>query len=366
VLRYEERMRSRFGTAVFIFALFTAIGLLFFSYHVLDDLARHQPGTALPRFIEEMTGAYTAIIVLPIVIWTMSRVPFTRRTWPLALLAQAGGMVVYTVGHTTLMAITRDALFPLARLGHYQYGIMSYRYPMEASQDVIIYAIVAGFVYVFGRLAQARKAEVRAADLQTRLAQAQLENLKLQLHPHFLFNTLNAISTVMYEDVGKADAMLAQLSDFLRLVLDSSGVHEVPLDRELTVERMYVDIMKTRLESRLNLSLDVEPELREAAVPFMLLQPLLENSIRHGLVPESNALDIAIVARREGASTVIDVQDNGIGIGANGASEHHGLANVRSRLSHMYGESAGFTIAPANGGGTLATLRIPFALMGQS
>ena len=200
-----------------------------------------------------------------------------------------------------------------------------------------------------------------AAELHRRLAQAQLENLKLQLHPHFLFNALNAISAVMYEDVAKADAMIAQLSDFLRLVLDSSGVQEVPLQRELTVERMYVAIMKTRLESRLNLSFDVDPALRDAAVPFMLLQPLLENSIKHGLAPDCNALDIAITARRDGTATVIAIRDNGVGLRGNGTAEHHGLVNVRSRLTHMYGDAAAFGIAPASDGGTEATLRIPFA-----
>lgn len=356
-------MRSRVGTAVLLIALFTAIGLLFFSYYVLDDLARHQTGTALPRFIEEMTGAYTALVVLPIAIWTARWVPFGPRTWPLALLVQLGGMIVYTVVHTTLMAITRGIIFPLAGLGAYDYGIMTYRYPMEASQDAIIYAIVAGFVYVFGRLRQAREAELRAADLQTRLARMQLENLKLQLHPHFLFNTLNAISSVMYEDVAKADAMIAQLSDFLRLVLDSSGVHEVPLERELTVERMYVDIMKTRLESRLSLKLDVDPTLRDAAVPFMLLQPLLENSIKHGLGPGREALDIAITARRTGDATVIAVRDNGVGLHENGTGERHGIGYVRSRLAHMYGDAAALAIAPANGGGTEATVSLPFATL---
>ena len=354
-------MRGRIGTIAWLAALFTAIGLLFFSYHYLDDLAAGATGTALRRFIEEMTGAYTAAIVLPISIWLLRRFPFSRRSWPLALAAQLAGLVVYTAGHTTLMAITRAILFPLAGLGAYDYGNMRYRYPMEASFDVLIYAMVLGFVYVFERLRSAREAEVRAVELQTRLAQSQLENLRLQLHPHFLFNTLNAISSVMYEDVAKADAMIAQLSDFLRLVLDSSGVHEVPLERELAVERMYVDIMKTRLDSRLNLTLDIEPELRAAAVPFMLLQPLLENSIRHGLTPDTNALDIRITAARCGTEAVIAVRDNGRGLRQNGAIERHGLANVRERLAHMYGDAASFTIAPARDAGTEVTLRIPFA-----
>jgi len=356
-------MKVRIGTIVPLAALFTAIGLLFFSYHVLDDLARHATGTALARFIEEMTGAYTAAIILPIVIYTMRWVPFCRRTWPLALATQFGGLIVYTVAHTSLIAITRGVLFPLAGLGPYDYGIMRYRYPMEASQDAIVYAIVVGFVYVFTRLREAREAELRAAELQTRLARAQLENLKLQLHPHFLFNTLNAISSVMYEDVAKADAMMAQLSDFLRIVLESSGVHEVTLARELDVERMYVDIMKTRLDSRLNLKLDVDPALRDSAVPFMLLQPLLENSIKHGLSPEQGGLDIAISARRHGLATVIAVRDNGLGLVRNGTIERCGLTNVRSRLAHMYGDAAAFAIGPAHGGGTEAVLSIPFALL---
>ncbi len=353
-------MKGRIGTIALLAALFTVIGLLFFSYHFLDDLARGMVHTALPRFIEEMTGAYSAAIVVPVAVWSLRLVPFTRRTWPLALLAQLGGLIVYTVAHTTLMAISRGILFPLAGLGPYDYGIMRYRYPMEASLDACVYPIVVGFVYVFDRLRRAREAEVRAAELQTSLARSQLENLKLQLHPHFLFNTLNAISAVMYEDVAKADAMMAQLSDFLRLVLDSSGVHEVPLERELAVERMYVDIMKTRLESRLSLDVDVDPELRGAAIPFMVLQPLLENSIKHGLSPDSNGLEISVTARRQGDATVIAVRDNGLGL-RDGTSERHGLANVRERLAHMYGDSAAFSIGPAPGGGTEATLTIPFA-----
>jgi two-component system, LytTR family, sensor kinase len=356
-------MKGRIGTFALLAALFTAIGLLFFSYYYLDDLARGMTGTALPRFIEEMTGAYAAAIVVPIAAWVSRRFPFGQRTWPLALAAHFGGLVVYTVGHTTLMAISRAVLFPLAGLGRYDYGIMWYRYPMEASFDTFIYAIVAGFVYVFERLRQAREAEVRAAELQTRLAQTQLENLKLQLHPHFLFNTLNAISSVMYEDVAKADTMMAQLSDFLRLVLDSSGVHEVSLERELVVEQMYVDIMKTRLDSRLSLSLDIDPALSRAAIPFMLLQPLLENSIKHGLRTDSNSLDIEISARRDGAKALIAIRDNGRGLRGNGATERHGLANVRERLAHMYGDAASFAVAPANGCGTEATLSIPFTAL---
>ncbi|MBV8726106.1 MAG: histidine kinase [Candidatus Eremiobacteraeota bacterium] len=353
-------MKIRAGTIALLAALFTAIGLLFFSYHLLDDLARHHGGTALPRFIEEMTGAYAAVVILPIVLWISRRFPLGRH-WPAALVVQFGGLVLYTIVHTTLMALSRAALFPLAGLGSYNYGVMLYRYPMEASQDAIFYSITVGFVYVFSRLRIAREAEVQAAKLRTELTRAQLDNLRLQLHPHFLFNTLNAVSSVMYEDVAKADTMLAQLSDFLRMVLESGGSDEVPLERELAVEQTYVAIMKTRFENRLNVVLEVEPQLRDAAVPFMLLQPLLENSIKHGLASDSAALDIEIQAHRERDTTVIAIRDNGIGLGGKAVAERHGLRNVRSRLANMYGEAAAFCLGPASGGGTLARLTIPYA-----
>lgn len=336
-----------------LFWLFTAIGLLFFSYHYLDDLARGQHGTVVARFIEEMTGAYTALMLLPFVIWFARRYP-----WPIQIL----GAFAYSAAHTTLMAVTRAALFPLAGLGHYDYGIMGYRYPMEASHDLIIYPIVVGFVYFFDRLAAARQAEVAAAQLQRELAEAQLENLRLQLHPHFLFNTLNAVSAVMYEDVQKADAMLAKLSDFLRVILNSTDVRDIVLDEELEIERMYVDIMKARLEHALQLSVSVDPDARLARVPALILQPILENSIRHGLGTEQHSLEIAVDVRRIGGQVEIHVRDNGAGIGHAGSSQSggRGLTNVRSRLAHLYGERCSLQIAQLTPHGTDVCITLPF------
>jgi two-component sensor histidine kinase len=333
-----------------LFPLFTAIGLLFFSYHYLDDLARQVSGTFLQRFIEEMTGAYTAMVLVPAIVW------FTRRfPWP----AQIGGVLVYSAIHTTLMALTRATLFPLAGLGHYDYGLMIFRYPMEASHDLILYPIMIGFIYFYDRVRRAREAEIAAAALQCELTEAKLENLRLQLQPHFLFNTLNAVSAVMYEDVCKADAMLARLSEFLRIILTMSESPEITLDEELQIERMYVDIMKARLEHNLQLNFTVDPDARLARVPALILQPVLENAIRHGMGSERRQLDIAIEAIRRDGGIELRVRDNGIGIVSPTPRFGHGLSNVASRMAHFYGEGSALHIAQLQPNGTEVCLQFP-------
>ena len=333
------------------FLLFTAIGLLFFSYHYLDDLARMQQGTFLERFIEEMTGTYSVLALLPFVLW------FVRRfAWP----AQVLGILAFTAAHTTLMAASRALLFPLAGLGHYDYGIMLYRYPMEASQDVLVYAIIAGFVYFYDRMQRAREVELAASKLQTQLAQAKLENLRLQLHPHFLFNTLNAVSSVMYEDVRKADAMLARLSDFLRVILTTSEARQISLDEELQIERMYVDVMRARLESGLQLRIDADPDARLALVPPLLLQPVLENCIRHGMAGSRTDIQISVSAVRNGSHLELHVHDNGSGLRTPAPQFGHGLTNVQSRLAQLHGEQSAVRIAQLEPQGTAVTLTLPF------
>lgn len=349
ILRYDQPMRllRRYGLP---FLLFTAIGLLFFSYHYLDDLARGQHGTFLQRFIEEMTGAYTVLPLFPFILWFARRFPWQ---------AQILGALVYTAAHTTLMAVSRAILFPLAGLGRYDYGIMSYRYPMEASHDMIVYAVLLGLIYYYDRAQRARQAQVEAARLQTELAQAKLENLRLQLQPHFLFNALNAISSVMYEDVRKADAMLARLSEFLRIVLTTSDAPEITLDEELQIERLYVDVMKARLENGLHLQIDADPDARLARVPPLILQPLIENSIRHGMADARGELAIAISAVRNGTALEVRVRDNGAGMGTGAPVFGHGLTNVQSRLTHLHGTAAQLRIAQLEPHGAEACLSLP-------
>ena len=343
-------MKKRLRTGLAVFLLYTVIGLLFFASQYFDDLARMQYGTAPRRFIEEMTGAYSALLLFPGILWLAKRFPIDKRTWKLAVPITLLAAIVYTALHTTLMALSRSAIFPLAHLGTYDYGIMVYRYPMEAAKDDIFFWFIYGCVYFW----QWREGTLQ---LQAQLARAQLKNLRLQLHPHFLFNTLNAISSVMYEDVRKADEMLAKLSDFLRTVLDYSGVEEVPLCEELRVEEMYVEIMRTRLEQKLSFKTQVAPDTADSMVPFMLLQPLIENSIKHGSI-EGHPLTIEIDAKMLDGKLQLRITDDGKGI-SEITGRGHGLGNVRSRLEHTFADEAPLAIQASPKGGTQVTVLLP-------
>ena len=355
--------KRRLPLVVRLVPLFVVAGVGAFLYRYLDDIARHRAGTLKMRLLEEGTGVFTALVIVPIVVGVTRRVPWTRARWPLAALAHLGGAVLFTALHTTLMAATRTVLSPLAGMGPYDYGDMLWRYPMEASNDLFIYAVAAALAYYAGREERVRKAELAAADLRAQLAQATLENLRLQLNPHFLFNALNAISSVMYEDVRRADAMLARLSEFLRTVLANES-QQVPLGDELDVERMYVDVMRARLEQALRFDVRVDPAARDAVVPFLVLQPLLENAIRHGTGGEREAIAITVDVARDRDSTVIAVADDGVGLPDGALRRGHGLANVESRLHALYDGGASFAIGNSPGGGTLATLRFPFTAGG--
>ncbi len=342
-----------------IFAGFTALAILNTTHLYLDDITRNHVGTFPRRVIEEFTGSYDAFVLIPMVIWFAQRFRFGCQDTFRVIAGNLAGAFAYTVLHTTLNWGTRTALFALLGFGRYDYGNMVWRYPMEAAGDVFDYALMIGFIYLVWALSSGRKAELKEAELEGKLAEAKLDSLRLQLQPHFLFNTLNAISSVMYEDVRKADQMLTQVSEFMRSVLASGGVQSVTIDEELRVERMYVDIMKRRLERNLMLDVHVDDAARDALVPFMLLQPLLENSIRHGMGSTRTCIDLEIDVARRNGSTVIRVADDGVGY-AEDASQGIGLTNIISRLEYMYGERASFQIGARDDGGTLATVTLPY------
>jgi two-component sensor histidine kinase len=332
-----------------LFVAFTAIGVFFSLHAYLDD----QPGGTLAvHFYYEMTGAYSAMLLVPALGWLTRIAPFTRRYLLRALAINALGALAYTLLHSTIELAMRFPLQPLVGLDYSLAGMAQSTYMGEAPADIVYYSFIVSALYLLRHFLVSR-------DLEAKLAEAKLENLRLQLHPHFLFNTLNAISSVMYEDVDKADRMLSQLSDFLRTVLDAGSVHTVPLDEELAVERMYVEIMTTRLERNLNLDITVRDDAKRSAVPFMLLQPLLENSIRHGMGSARATLELTIDVTRSNGRTVISVDDDGLGFDPD-ARRGIGLNNVASRLTHMYGDKASFTIAARAEGGTRAIVTLPY------
>lgn len=345
-----------------LFLVYTALFVLFFGYHYLDDLSRERPGTFGIKFLEESTGVYTVLLLLPLILRAARFYLFDVKSWAARVGWHALSAVVFSAAHTTLMGLSRWLIAPVVGLGHYDYGIMLFRYPMEMSNDLIGFTTIVFVYYFFERLRMAQARELATAELQAKLAKAQLENLRLQLQPHFLFNTLNTISSVMYEDVRAADVMLTQLSDLLRLTLRTASAHEISLSQELQITRLYLGIMQKRFEEKLRVNYEVDAGLEDSLVPQLILQPLVENSLRHGLQESGGGIDITIGARRENGSLILHVADTGAGLGANGGgaiTQGLGLANIRGRLEQLYGEGQEFSIANRASGGAEVTLRFP-------
>jgi two-component system, LytTR family, sensor kinase len=212
--------------------------------------------------------------------------------------------------------------------------------------------------YYFGLY---RTRQLHASELEARLTRSHLQLLKMQLQPHFLFNTLNTVAELVHTEPDAADQMITRLGRLLRLSLDNAGHQVVPLRQEIDFLRVYLEIEQVRFQDRLQVVWDVASETLEASVPTLLWQPVLENAIRHGVTPLTGRGRIVIAARRDGSELVLEIRDNGMGLPVGGVPrEGVGLRNIRERVHQLYGTKATFTLAPAPGGGVIATLRLPF------
>jgi two-component system, LytTR family, sensor kinase len=218
--------------------------------------------------------------------------------------------------------------------------------------NVLVYAMIAGLYYAW-----------RTVRLETQLVQARLDALVGQLQPHFLFNTLHTISAFVLEDPKQANRMIARLSELLRQSFNRERGPLVTLEEELELLDHYVAIQEARFGDRLRVTFRVDPRAASAVVPTLLLQPLVENAIRHGVVPNGKVAEISIAAVREGERLHLEVRDNGPGLNGSASGGGLGLANTRARLQELYGPSHRFelTNAPPPGGGALAVIDIPYS-----
>jgi two-component system LytT family sensor kinase len=243
----------------------------------------------------------------------------------------------------------------------------SYLIRMYWLHYLLLYLVVYWLV-VFGHLGwhyyqRYRERDLETAQLQRELVEARLEALRMQLNPHFLFNTLHAISALIHDNPQAADRVVARLSELLRLTLDQTKPQEVPLSEEVAFLDRYLEIEQTRFVERLKVEKDISPETQQALVPYLILQPLVENAIRHGIEPREDLGLLRIRAARRDGKLELSIRDNGDGLSTNHDSstqEGIGLSNTRSRLRHLYGENCRFELAPAEGGGLEARIEIPF------
>jgi len=232
----------------------------------------------------------------------------------------------------------------------------------EVDANVFQYFVIVAVTHSLDYYRLYRERRLQAAELGARLAHAQLELLRMQLQPHFLFNTLHSIAELVHHDADAADRMVTQLGDFLRLSLDHAGQQEVPLRQELEFLHAYLGIERIRFGERLRVRTAVAPDTLDALVPNLVLQPLVENAIRHGIAAHARSGVIEIAARRRGDALELEVGDNGGGLlaPADVLPEGVGLSNTRSRLEGLYGDRHSLMLRNRTMGGVVVTLIIPY------
>jgi two-component sensor histidine kinase len=308
---------------------------------------------------------YSWAVLTPAVLWLTARFPFDRATWKLAIPVHVAGVVAATSTHVVLAVVSRIATYWVVgeSLDTWLHEAQEMLF-LNFDWEMMTYWTIVGVGTALKYMREARVRELSAAQLETRLVEARLHTLQRQMQPHFLFNTLNTISALMHRDVEAADAMIARLSDLLRMSLQRVGVQEVPLKEELDFLSKYLEIEQTRFRDRLTVVFDVQAETLHALVPNLLLQPLVENAIKHGIGPRPTPGQIAVRARRNGALLELDVQDNGVGLSAARLTDFNrgvGLSNTRSRLDHLYGSLHRFEFRQPAEGGLLVCIAIPMA-----
>lgn len=297
--------------------------------------------------------------VSPLILLVAQRFPLQRGHALTALPAHGLAAAALSAGYAASMValFTGPLRLPGATLPDAS-AMLSVRFQF----GLLSYAFVAAWATVHESLTRLRASEVAAARLATELAQAQLRALKAQLRPHFLFNTLHAITVLIRRDVDEAERMVMRLSDLLRLALADEGRQEVPLAEELRFTRLYLEIEQVRFRARLGVRWEVPPSVQGALVPALVLQPLVENAIRHAIEPRREGGTLLIRAARHDGALELSVTDDGPGPGVAPArpGQGIGLAATRGRLRELYGEAARLEVGPAPAGGTTAAVRLPW------
>jgi two-component system LytT family sensor kinase len=345
-----------------IFACWTAFALFFASQTYLLQTRFGRPIDAKKVLAIWLLCGYSWYSVTPFVLWLARRFPLERgrllRSIPTHLIASA----FFSVLSLAIFTMARRALLGIDG------GPVSYRDELydfvigEFHTELLVYWVIIGIANAIDYYRRYRDRELKASQLEARLVESQLEALRMQLHPHFLFNTLNSISVLMKRDVKAADRMLLQLSALLRATLARNREHEIPLRQELEFLEHYIEIEQTRYIDRLTVRMQIDPAALDGLVPQLIFQPLVENAIRHGIGNRESGGLIEICADRLNGRLSLEVRDNGPGIGKTQEefAEGVGIANTRARLDHLYGREGRFEWRNAHEGGLIVAATLPF------
>jgi signal transduction histidine kinase len=342
----------------------TFLGLCNICQAYIDRLAVGRPCVWPERLVTGLSDWYIWAAITPFILRLARRFPFERSTWRRSLAVHLLGSVLAALTVATGLAL---ALWLGGGEPFRSWGLRKSLSEIIFGPYFIfylwIYWAIVGIRHAWEYYVRYRERDLQASRLAGQLAEAQLEALKLQLQPHFLFNALNAISALMHQDVELADRMVARLGELLRRTLDSAGAQEVPLREEVEFLEPYLEIEQARYGERLRVRLDIEDAALDAQVPNLILQPLVENAIRHGVASRAEGGSVEVEARRREGMLELRVRDNGPGLPEEQPLKLRqgvGLANTRARLQQLYGAAHVFEMRNGPGGGLVVTLAVPF------
>jgi signal transduction histidine kinase len=347
-----------------IFLGFTLIALMNWARFVTSELAEGESGKFQFYFIMETTGAYAVMLLLPLLLWFFNKYPLQRNNLHIRIPLYMLASMLYGASHTMLMFSSRNLIFWIGDLGAYDYGRLDYRFLMEYTHQFFSFWTVWGIVLFVKYVRENQQQKLWASQLEEQLTKVRLQALQMQLNPHFLFNTLNMISSTMYDDAKAADKMIAGLSDLLRKTLNSANWQEHSLKNELEFVNLYINIMKARFHDKLSVKMDIDDQTMEAMVPGFILQPLVENSIKYSMENLRTA-QIEVLSKKENDRIRLSVRDKGPGLSTapdqmmgNGV----GLSNAAERLEKLYGSNHRFHFQNIISGGLEVVVEIPFRL----
>jgi len=358
----ELRRRNLRLQTILVLGGWTAFGLFSFAQVLIyNTVSGQEPLPWRPLLVVSLTSAWIWAALTPAALWVANRLRFdpNQRARSLVLHGLAGicFVLVSTVLDRTLsVLISHSSLRPFVSSLLYRFDsrLLAYLCIVTVSQ-------AARYALLY------RDREVRAAELEAQLARAELQVLKMQLQPHFLFNALNTIAEMAHNDPNNADRLIARLGHLLRLSLEQAGHQVVPLRQELKILEAYLEIEQTRFQDRLVVRTEVPVDVLDAGVPALILQPLVENAIRHGTSPRTGRGRIEIRADRRGEQLQIEIRDSGRGFPPEGRyREGLGLRNTRQRLRQLYGSEQAFQLTNDPDGGAVVTIRLPFLPCGEA
>lgn len=347
---------------LFIFGAWTLPGLYFAIQVYLQHAYENRPISLGQALLRGLVFWLLWVVSSPLILWLARTFPIPRKEWLDGLLFHVPAGFIFSFAHLLLYVVISSRLGSGAWPDSVSVLLAEFQ-PVFLSSFAwwsLIYWTILLASYAFDYYQRYQEGQLKASQLEAQLAQSQLAALKMQLHPHFLFNTLHSISALIREDVEAADQMIARLGEFLRMTLRNSGEQQTTLEQELKFLVCYLDIEKLRFQDRLTARMEVEPAAMDARVPNLFLQPIVENAIRHGIAQQTSAGVVAIRAHRNNGRLKIEVQDNGPGLTVKNGADGVGLANTRARLRQLYGDEHLFGMMNAAEGGLVVTLEIPF------